>query len=175
MYSVSLRVWPTSTARLEGLIIFIFVTCGGRTAAAGPRAREAGGWEAGCGGARFEAGLSVHNLHGQVELINHAQRNGATAGLAVVHLALNEEGLDARRRQRVRGAGTGGATTHHLENTGSSRDFGSAAGLRQHEELKNCGAHRDAELAVQGHGPRNNCDALGAGGHRQGAAGRLEG
>ena len=60
------------------------------------------------------ANLAVDDLAGQVELINHAERNGTAAGLAVVHLALNQEGLDAGSRQRLRSASAGGATAHNL-------------------------------------------------------------
>ena len=42
--------------------------------------------------------LAINNVLGEVELVNHAQRNGAAAGLAVIKLALNEVRLDTSLR-----------------------------------------------------------------------------
>ena len=39
--------------------------------------------------------LAVNDLVGQVELVNHAQRDGTPARLAVVQLALDQVRLDA--------------------------------------------------------------------------------
>mmetsp|Transcript_75127 Transcript_75127/g.189982 ORF Transcript_75127/g.189982 Transcript_75127/m.189982 type:complete len:256 (-) Transcript_75127:317-1084(-) len=47
------------------------------------------------------ADLPVHDLRGQIKLSKHAQRDGATAGLAIVELPLDEIGLDARLRQLI--------------------------------------------------------------------------
>ena len=106
MNSVSLSVLPTSTARLEGEIIFILVTWqSGRGQWRGGEGRGAGD-----GVAR----LAVHNLHGQVKLLNHAQGDGAPARLAVVQLALDEERLNASLGKRLRGAGARRAAANDL-------------------------------------------------------------
>mmetsp|Transcript_47301 Transcript_47301/g.146472 ORF Transcript_47301/g.146472 Transcript_47301/m.146472 type:complete len:510 (+) Transcript_47301:401-1930(+) len=52
---------------------------------------------------------AVHDVWRKVELLDHAERDGAAAGLAVVQLALDEEGLDARARQGVGAGGAAGA------------------------------------------------------------------
>mmetsp|Transcript_13966 Transcript_13966/g.29243 ORF Transcript_13966/g.29243 Transcript_13966/m.29243 type:complete len:207 (-) Transcript_13966:152-772(-) len=43
----------------------------------------------------------VNNVWRQVKLINHAEWDGSTAGLAVIHFALDQVGLDARACKRV--------------------------------------------------------------------------
>jgi len=58
--------------------------------------------------------LAVHNLHGQIELVDHAQRDGSTARLAVVHLALYQERLDASLGQRLSRARAAGAASDDL-------------------------------------------------------------
>lgn len=58
--------------------------------------------------------LAVDDLHRQVELLNHAERDGTTARLAVVHLTLNEEGLDPGLGEHLSGAGTRRTTANDL-------------------------------------------------------------
>mmetsp|Transcript_8947 Transcript_8947/g.37885 ORF Transcript_8947/g.37885 Transcript_8947/m.37885 type:complete len:469 (+) Transcript_8947:245-1651(+) len=53
--------------------------------------------------------LAVDDLLGEVKLANHAQGDGTAAGLAVVHLALDQERLAAALRERLRGARARGA------------------------------------------------------------------
>mmetsp|Transcript_15478 Transcript_15478/g.10838 ORF Transcript_15478/g.10838 Transcript_15478/m.10838 type:complete len:277 (+) Transcript_15478:891-1721(+) len=49
---------------------------------------------AGRGDHKHLANLAVNNVLGKVELLDHAKGDGATAGLGVVHLALEDVGLD---------------------------------------------------------------------------------
>mmetsp|Transcript_8532 Transcript_8532/g.25635 ORF Transcript_8532/g.25635 Transcript_8532/m.25635 type:complete len:295 (-) Transcript_8532:30-914(-) len=55
---------------------------------------------------------SVDDLRGEFKLFHHAQRNGPTARLGVVHLSLDDERLNAAPGKSFRGAGTGGPATN---------------------------------------------------------------
>mmetsp|Transcript_34308 Transcript_34308/g.76133 ORF Transcript_34308/g.76133 Transcript_34308/m.76133 type:complete len:465 (-) Transcript_34308:340-1734(-) len=48
--------------------------------------------------------LAINDLHGQIELLHHAQRDGTTARLAVVHLPLDQESLAATLCQSLSSA-----------------------------------------------------------------------
>mmetsp|Transcript_7216 Transcript_7216/g.18461 ORF Transcript_7216/g.18461 Transcript_7216/m.18461 type:complete len:230 (-) Transcript_7216:282-971(-) len=63
--------------------------------------------------------LAVDDLRGKVELVDHAQGNGATTGLAVVHLPLNEVGLQPLLRQHLGRARAGWSSTHNGDPEGS--------------------------------------------------------
>mmetsp|Transcript_2972 Transcript_2972/g.7108 ORF Transcript_2972/g.7108 Transcript_2972/m.7108 type:complete len:332 (-) Transcript_2972:82-1077(-) len=55
----------------------------------------------------------VHDVHGQVELLEHAEGNGTSARLAVVELALDEVRLNAGLGERLRAACPSRAAAHH--------------------------------------------------------------
>mmetsp|Transcript_95689 Transcript_95689/g.298955 ORF Transcript_95689/g.298955 Transcript_95689/m.298955 type:complete len:254 (-) Transcript_95689:340-1101(-) len=61
---------------------------------------------------RHLAHLAVDDALGQVELVEHAERDGSAAGLAIVQLSLDEVGLNARACESVGTAGSAWAATH---------------------------------------------------------------
>ena len=69
------------------------------------------------------ADLAVDDAFGQVELFDHAERNGATAGLGVVELALKDPGLNSCFRQNFRSTGATGPPANN-GNTQHSWDPG---------------------------------------------------
>lgn len=84
--------------------------------------------------------LAVHDLHWQVELLDHAQRDGAAAGLAVVHLAFNDKRLDASLGQRLGRTRPRRAAAHHRHTQLAPAERLSAGG----------GGHRDGAHGARG-------------------------
>mmetsp|Transcript_2976 Transcript_2976/g.7125 ORF Transcript_2976/g.7125 Transcript_2976/m.7125 type:complete len:332 (-) Transcript_2976:82-1077(-) len=57
--------------------------------------------------------LPVHDVHRQIELLDHAEGNGTSARLAIVELALDEVRLNAGLGERLRAACPSRAAAHH--------------------------------------------------------------
>lgn len=82
--------------------------------------------------------LTVNDGFGEVEFTNHAERDGATAGLGVVELAFEEDGVDALLLGEDLGGARARRTTTDdcdlvLHAQGRRRRGGAEAGLAAHE------------------------------------------
>mmetsp|Transcript_101268 Transcript_101268/g.123990 ORF Transcript_101268/g.123990 Transcript_101268/m.123990 type:complete len:327 (-) Transcript_101268:164-1144(-) len=118
--------------------------------------------------------LSVYNILWQVKLINHAQRNGATTWLAVVHLSLDEVGFHSILGQLISCTGPSRATTHHGHtqfsalgevDAGAHHHFGAAQRsfrTRWQHALPLHQAAATAATAGRGGGQAHRCEAAGS-------------
>ena len=105
--------------------------------------------------------LAVDDLFGEVKLANHAEGDGTTAGLAVVHLTLDEEGLAATLGEGLRGAGARGATADDgdaelaaVEGLARGLDAGVDGGSLDGAHGGNLGAVELGALEAVGNGDR---------------------
>lgn len=103
--------------------------------------------------------LSVDHALGEVELAHHAEGDGAPAGLGVVELALEEDGVDALLlREDLGGAGPGRAAANdgdlvlHAERRGRRRGLDGLAceGRGREGRSRGDGGSDDSEADLHG-------------------------
>mmetsp|Transcript_24051 Transcript_24051/g.56996 ORF Transcript_24051/g.56996 Transcript_24051/m.56996 type:complete len:307 (-) Transcript_24051:119-1039(-) len=126
--------------------------------------------------------LTIHNVLGKAELVDHAERDGATARLAVVELSLDKVSLDSLLGQGIRRTGTRGPSTNHRHSElATLRERRACAhnhlGIGQRARLGHLGSAAAlgqgcpvlSPLSCCGHGPqRGDAGHGGAGGGRGG-------
>mmetsp|Transcript_140128 Transcript_140128/g.198601 ORF Transcript_140128/g.198601 Transcript_140128/m.198601 type:complete len:321 (-) Transcript_140128:57-1019(-) len=126
--------------------------------------------------------LTIHNVLGKAELVDHAERDRATARLAVIQLSLDKVSLDSLLGQGIRCTGTRGASANHshseLATLGERRArANNHLGIRQRARLGHLGSAAAlgqgrpvlSPLSCRGHGSQSgHAGHGGAGGGRGG-------